>query len=250
MRRSLGASIPGLHVLTIVVDTEPARGDPPRDILQFDVSDYGLLGYAWDFPTLVQGRELVCRGLYALRPREGGPEGLAPMAEPALAARLESLLASRGLSAGTGSVKRFSERGFQPGTVFVMGRRLLVGEAAGIDPLSGEGLAHSMEYGWLAGRFLAKTALEPAALARWQRVVTRSRLGWDLRMCHRLVHALYGPSREQVERMALSGDHFIAGGLSRFAGELANPWMMLRVGADVVQTLQRMRRQKGRHSAR
>ena len=42
----------------VEVDTLHASNDRPRDLLHFDLESADLLGYAWDFPTLVKGEEL------------------------------------------------------------------------------------------------------------------------------------------------------------------------------------------------
>ena len=63
---------------------------------------------------------------------------------------------------------------------------MLAGEAAGIDPVTGEGIAQAIEYGVLAGEFLARTLAAspsgPVDVSRWHGVVARSRLARDLRI--------------------------------------------------------------------
>ena len=51
----------------VEIDTEPVEADLDRRFLHFDVTDRAFTGYAWDFPTIVGGSELVCRGVYELR---------------------------------------------------------------------------------------------------------------------------------------------------------------------------------------
>ena len=73
-------------------DTEEVPGDPARNLLHFDAADHRLAGYAWDFPTIVDGQNLVCRGIYHVR--MGGSSS-----DPDLDIRamLASRLAERGL---------------------------------------------------------------------------------------------------------------------------------------------------------
>ncbi len=102
-------------------------------------------------------------------------------------------------------------------TVLARGCRMLVGEAAGIDPVTGEGIAQAIEYGVLAGRFLARTLRgagdERLPIDGWQREVDASRLARDLRIRNRLMGLYYGPMRAQVESfLAESPDALFVGG--------------------------------------
>ncbi|HEX6242015.1 MAG TPA: NAD(P)/FAD-dependent oxidoreductase, partial [Polyangiales bacterium] len=66
--RKLVTAEPGTwRAQALEVDTEPTVHDLPRDILHFDRADPGFNGYAWDFPTVVDGQQLMCRGVYHLR---------------------------------------------------------------------------------------------------------------------------------------------------------------------------------------
>lgn len=232
VRRSMTQPTGGARAQVVEAYTEPTPDDPPRDLLCFDVSDHSYPGYSWHFPALVEGRPMVCRGVYLLKPGSHAEEGWAAPNPPVLHTLFTRMLEARGLPAADIQSKRLAERGFHPDTTLVESRRLLVGEAAGIDPLAGEGLAQSIEYGALAGRFLARSALEPAALAGWTKVVTRSRLGWDLALCYRLLPHFYGPQRRRTEAAIFSHDHVLAACLERFTGRLPGPLLAARaVGA-------------------
>src|SRR6185369_2448807 len=67
VRRALGAPKGRWLAQVIEVDTPATPQDFPRDLLHFDITDRSLQGYVWDFPTLVNGEALVCRGIYDLR---------------------------------------------------------------------------------------------------------------------------------------------------------------------------------------
>src|SRR5438874_1743250 len=66
VRRQAGLPRGALRAQVVELDTEAAPGDLPRDTIVFDFATRALRGYAWDFPTLVDDRPLVCRGVYAL----------------------------------------------------------------------------------------------------------------------------------------------------------------------------------------
>ena len=126
-------------------------GDRDRSLLHFDASDRRLSGYAWDFPTVVDGRPLVCRGIYRLkidgdRTEDGVDVGVL----------LDTRLRAQGIDPSRCKNKRYAERGYERGARIARGRLMLVGEASGIDPVTGEGIAQAIEYGTLAGAFLAR----------------------------------------------------------------------------------------------
>src|SRR5947207_3426843 len=63
VRRQAGLPRGALRAQVVELDTEAAPGDLPRDTIVFDFATRALRGYAWDFPTLVDDRPLVCRGV-------------------------------------------------------------------------------------------------------------------------------------------------------------------------------------------
>ena len=114
--------------------------------------------------------------------------------------------------------KRFAERGWEPASRVVMGRRLLVGEAAGVDPISGEGIAQAVESGFNLGRFLSAGRFEVERLQRWQHGFSRSRLGWDLTIRRQLLRATYGQDRLRIERALAGNDALLEAGCRHWAG--------------------------------
>jgi flavin-dependent dehydrogenase len=229
VRRALG--LPGATVIAQVleVDTAPVASDPARDLLYFDITDRSLAGYFWDFPTLVGGRELTCRGIYQLRQPGQGAAGGAPD----LTTRLEARLASQGLSLAGCERKRFSERGYVSRERVGDDRVLLVGEAAGIDPVTGEGIAQAIEYGVLAGTFLARVLRGYAETRDWKRILERSRLGLDLRIRARLARSFYGDARDELEAMLLRGDSAVRSGCRHFGGKPHDARTLGEVGWNI-----------------
>ena len=229
VRRSMGLGPGELRAQVIEVDTEPVAGDRDRSLLHFDATDRRTRGYAWDFPTVVDGRPLVCRGLYHLKgAHRGGPD------EPDLAALLGERLRAQGIDPSRGKNKRYAERGFEPASRVVSGRRMLAGEAAGIDPVTGEGIAQAIEFGVMAGRFLARAiagaGVGAVPLEGWQREVDTSRLARDLRIRTRLMGLYYGPSRAEVEAFLAESPDALFVGCQHFA---AQPYDWLKVSEVV-----------------
>jgi flavin-dependent dehydrogenase len=100
----------------------------------------GLRGYRWVFPCLIDGEPHANVGVYALPPVSGA------RLQAELALELERL----GAEPTPRSWKAFPIRTYARG-VLAASHVLLAGDAAGSDPLMGEGISFALEYGMLAG---------------------------------------------------------------------------------------------------
>jgi flavin-dependent dehydrogenase len=215
VRRSLGFAKTRYRAQALEVDTEPVESDFARDLMLFDVSNRELTGYYWDFPTIVDGRALVCRGVYSLNFAPASPR---VEIQNVLAAELQQ----RGLDLGRCKKKRFAERGFEWHAPASRARALLVGEAAGIDPLTGEGIAQAIQYGATAGGYLAaKLAANELEFTDWSKAVRSSKVGRDLIARTALTSLFYGAPRPAIERYVLDTPEFVRLGLQHFGGK---PW--------------------------
>jgi len=210
-RKAIGLPRGELRAQVVELDTPGVAADQPRDTIVFDFDRSDLAGYAWDFPTIVDGEPLVCRGVYCLHDRAHALDD--PLA------RMRSYLEERGLDLARFKVKRFAEQGLAPGTAISARRAILVGEAAGIDIATGEGIAQAIEYGSIAGAYLA-AALDADELgfADWRRVVDRHHLGLQMRVRHACYRALYGAHRDVVERSIARISGLLEVGIQDFAG--------------------------------
>ena len=208
VRRHAGFSRGALRAQVVELDTEAATADLPRDTVVFDFATRDLTGYAWDFPTVVDDRPLVCRGVYVLGIAADQPRS-----------RLADYLAARGLDIASYRVKQFAERGFEPGAEIARPRILLVGEAAGIDIATGEGIGQAIEYGAVAGGYLARAlADDDLGFRDWRRTIDRHHLGLQLRIRHAAHRAFYGRGRATLERMLPRLTELARAGLQDFAG--------------------------------
>jgi flavin-dependent dehydrogenase len=225
VRRATGFPRGELRAQVVELDTEAAAADFPRDTITFDFTARDLRGYAWDFPTLVGGTPLVCRGAYVLH--------RLPHDSPR--ARIEHYLASRGLDLSRYKLRQFAERGFEPGSELARPRVLLAGEAAGIDIATGEGIAQAIEYGSLAGPYLAAAlARDDLGFADWTRTVTRRHLGKQLRVRHACHRLFYGERRDMVERVMPKISALFKVGVRDFAGK---PLSKLQLAHGAAQAL-------------
>lgn len=215
VRKAVGLGLGRLRAQVLELDTEAVADDRERGVICFDAADRSLPGYTWDFPTMVGGRELVCRGIYHLKV---GDE------EIDLGAKLGARLAAMGLDITKYKNKRFAERGVELAETFARGPLILAGEAAGIDPVTGEGIAQAVEYGAMVGPYVALALRGEVILDRWTGYVRESRLGRDLRIRERLVREFYGPRRAELERVLVADQSFIRAGCRHFAALPMEPW--------------------------
>jgi flavin-dependent dehydrogenase len=133
--------------------------------------------------------------------------------------RLAAYLAARGLDIARFRIKQFAERGFEPGAELARPRVLLVGEAAGIDIATGEGIGQAIEYGAVAGPYLARALLDDQlAFHDWRRTIALHHLGLQLRIRHAAYRMFYGRGRATVERLLPRIPALLRAGVQDFAG--------------------------------
>ncbi len=203
VRRSLKLPKGPLLARAVEVDT-PITSREAHDVLHFDLTAGDLRGYSWDFPTPLGGRTAMCHGVYDLGPSIRDPgERLAARPQPAPLAK----------------ARRFGERGVSLGQAMGQGNVLLIGEAAGIDPVLGEGIAQAISYGEMAARLvIAKQREREARFEHAQGPLLRGRLGLDLHVRGRALGFTYGRTRALVERAIVADDALARAGLDYFAG--------------------------------
>jgi flavin-dependent dehydrogenase len=133
------------------------RGDhPPRNDIHKDAYfDFfpvpqNVAGYVWDFPTQVKGQPMRCWGVY-------DSNLLAGQKRPMLKDMLANGMAKHGFNLEECEIQSHPIRWFEPQNRFSAPRVLLVGDAAGADPLFGEGISIALGYGAIAAREIAES---------------------------------------------------------------------------------------------
>lgn len=233
VRRRAGFSRGELRAQVVELDTPAVPEDLPRDTAVFDFATRDLRGYAWDFPTQVAGEPLVCRGIYVLHDGRAHDAG-----EPR--ARLAAYLAARNLDVASYRLKQFAEQGFAPGAEIAKPRVLLVGEAAGIDIATGEGIGQAIEYGSVAGPYLAHAlAVDDLGFTDWRHTVERHHLGWQLAIRHGCYRAFYGRRRDSIERLLPRLTELLRVGVQDFAGLPLSKLALIRGAGQFVAALTR-----------
>jgi menaquinone-9 beta-reductase len=146
VRQRLGWRDPA-HLAQLLEVLTPVHGrgaaELSRDgvaLFEFGVVAGGVSGYYWDFPCSVAGQPAINRGVYAL------PVALSRQKRPLKSALADSL-AARQLSLADCELRGHPVRTFNPEGRLCTTRILLVGDAAGVDPMYAEGISFALAYG-------------------------------------------------------------------------------------------------------
>lgn len=112
------------------------------------MTKHQLQGYYWDFPSYVEGKPVMNRGVFDSRARPERPKA-------DLKQTLSDALAERNLNLSDYKLKGHPIRWWGGDGRFAIPRVILVGDAAGTDPLVGEGISFALGYGEVAAAALA-----------------------------------------------------------------------------------------------
>jgi flavin-dependent dehydrogenase len=154
-------------------------------IFDFTRMTEGLQGYYWDFPSYVQGKPYMNRGLFDSRAR---PE--LPKAD--LKQELRDALAQRERNLDDYQLKGHPIRWWSSKGRFSMPRVILVGDAAGVDPLFGEGISFALGYGDVAATAIADAfARRDFSFDTYKERLRRHPLFVQLRIRTRLARFVY-----------------------------------------------------------
>lgn len=108
----------------------------------------GLKGYLWTFPCLVDGVPHVNVGVYSLGDTPLTQGGLRHL----LLQELVSLTAPVSERLSLPRLRAFPIYGYRPRRPLAAPHVVLVGDAAGVEPLMGEGISFALEYGKFAAQ--------------------------------------------------------------------------------------------------
>ena len=122
------------------------RGSEETAVFDFFCVSEGIAGYTWDFPTQVKGEPMRCWGIYDTNLLAG------KMPRPALKQPLAEEMSRHGFELDGYEIKGHPIRWYDPSHPLSVPRVLLVGDAAGADPLFGEGISMALGYGKLAAQ--------------------------------------------------------------------------------------------------
>jgi len=184
VRRGLFASAHdtiGRAVMCDVRAADVGGFDLERYVFDFRAVARGLKGYAWEFPCWIGGEPHLNVGAYALD--RGGNVALTELARERV----------RELGAATARLEAFPIRWYD-GRDAIGGRgALLIGDAAGCDPLMGEGISYAFEFARLAAQEIGRAfASGDFDFAEYSRRVAASWFGRKLRRLGTVARLFYG----------------------------------------------------------
>jgi menaquinone-9 beta-reductase len=143
---------------------------------------HGLRGYLWAFPCWIGGEPHVNVGVYSA-------DTPSPSLTRLLQAEVEKLTGLRP------NFQAFPIHWYSEREPLADSGVLLVGDAAGVDPLMGEGISFALEYGRRAAEAVATAfATGDFSFASYQRDIRASWMGKKLRRLNLAVRLFYGPT--------------------------------------------------------
>ena len=181
----------------------------------------GISGYSWSFPCMIDGRPHLNVGIYDQRPRdfnkrdftETGGEQARMLAE--LGASFPELSLDKMMRREM-KWNSFPIRWFDAADRYAQGRVILAGDAAGVDPLMGEGISCAFEHGKLAaGAICAFLDGDESALVAYDRSLHQSAVGRKLNKLAFAARHFYGRHHRLFFRIAQA---------SRRASEIGVDW--------------------------
>lgn len=164
------------RVARLLEVVHPAPDDAPQfgeryALFDFTPGEQALQGYFWDFPSRMGVQSALNRGVYDAR--------MAPSREKAvLPTILGEEMARHGTSLNPQQLAGHPIHWFSPRGTFSSPRLLAVGDAAGVDPLFGEGIGPALAYGAVAAETLEDAfARQDFSLRTYRRRVLVSPVG-------------------------------------------------------------------------
>jgi flavin-dependent dehydrogenase len=189
----------------------PTRGAWSSDAMLYDFSPMsdGLRGYLWAFP-MPEGRLNVGLMHDPAEPRSGAE----------LVALLARHLARLGIALPAGT-RGWPAFGYRPRAPVAASHLVTVGDAAGIDALTGEGIAVGMEQALVAAdAIVAALASGDFRFAGYGRALRRATVGRELALDRWLAWLLYRVSWRQALSLVLCDDRMLELYAARVSGTM------------------------------
>ena len=159
-----------------------------------------IMGYAWSFPLVVKDQAWLNTGV--------GGYNISQCKEPSLQQVFMDFLADTGILVEKGRFEGHQIRWFNPLSIFSDYRVLLVGDAAGIDPLWGEGISFSLGYGEVAAiSILNALKSKDFSFATYKEELLEHEIGQVLMERSRLADELYRSQETERTKDILLGLH-------------------------------------------
>ena len=178
-----------LHTARLLEVISPPLSDPNHqpDHAYFDFFcvPNGIAGYTWDFPTQIKGEPMRCWGIF-------DNNLLADQQRAALKTEFEEEMQRHNYNLVDYELKGHPIRLFSPSAHFSAPRVLLAGDAAGSDPLFGEGISIALGYGKLASQVIqAAFKSDDFSFKSYRKKILFSPLGQTLILRSMIANLIY-----------------------------------------------------------
>lgn len=192
VRRKLGFNEPPHRISRLMEILTPENAEQTPEfvhstaVFDFDCVPDGVQGYVWDFPSIIDGEPYLNRGIFDSRVHVDLRGNMRDALQTALTQRDRRL--------DDYQLQGHPERWFDHTAAFAAPGVLLVGDAAGVDPLFGEGISHALKYGALAAEELTAAFYHrDFSFDGYRERIMDSHLGRDLTLKVWLAKLAYGP---------------------------------------------------------
>jgi flavin-dependent dehydrogenase len=163
----------------------------------------GISGYSWSFPCLIAGVPHLNVGIYDQRSREfTGKSGEQSRMIAEIVTAFPELPLDR-LKRRATRWHSFPIRWFDARDSYASGRVILAGDAAGVDPLMGEGISCAFEHGKQAANAICKFVDgDGGALRDYDRALHEGAVGKKMGKLAFAARHFYGPRHRMFFRVA------------------------------------------------
>ncbi len=176
-------------------------------VFDFSPVSVGLQGYVWHFPCIENGREAMDRGIFDSRVIPARPRA-------DLREIFRSELKAVGSDLGPSAWRSHPVHPVTPDGILAGPQVILVGDAAGIDPILGEGISQSLRYGDVAADALVEAfERNDFSMEAYPERLGAHELGQSLLLRYRLAQNLYAAEANEIRSMRKLFTSWIAAGL-------------------------------------
>lgn len=205
-------------MLDVPVDPECTREFvEQRYLFDFKCVPAGVAGYAWSFPCLIDNRPHLNVGIYDQHPPHAKSSEKSPLPDRLREAFPD--LPLDGFEHRAMNFKAFPIRWFNSRDRFVKDRVILAGDAAGVDPLMGEGISCAFEHGKLAARYIGSLFEgDRKALSNYDAELHKGAVGKKLRKLAFAARHFYGPRHRMYFKLASASSKAQAVGVDWYNG--------------------------------
>jgi geranylgeranyl reductase family protein len=201
VRRSITGNSNSCQSFALEIYLEPAEyQELPGESSDSAIFDYSIIkenvqGYIWQFPVQNNGELAWTRGIYHARVF---PDRLSRSLKEILGKQL----LRENLNINNYEIKGHPIRFFDPQNTFSVPGVILVGDAAGVDPVFGEGISFALGYGKLAAQEIKEALLkEDYSFTGYKSRLLQHPMGICLKRRLRVAHFLYKYQNRIVQRI-------------------------------------------------